>query len=69
MSDGLPDDWTVVTDVEEVPNPNFGTPYGVPYFRRMTTRVLDGAGVLQAASGDRQDAINQALSLVQCSFR
>lgn len=60
----LPVDWVVSTFIETVVAPQ--DPGQTPStFARWTTTVVDENGILMAASGDRQDAINQALSIVQ----
>lgn len=51
-------------ELEAVPNPNFGTPYGNTYFTRWTysLRQGDGDGALICSSGSESDAVAQSLS-------
>jgi hypothetical protein len=65
----LPPAWTVVTADEVVPGPiDIGMTEPRSNFARETTRVVNSAGQLVAASGDRDDAINQALSICQSTM-
>lgn len=65
ISDGLPEGWYLVKVLEEVPNPNFGTPYGQNYFVRWTYLGYDDNDIMLAASGALEDAFNQLLSIAQ----
>jgi hypothetical protein len=64
-STNLPATFTVETVLDHVPDPNKGTPMDSGGFMRKTTLVRDGKGQLVAASGDAQDAANQALAYCQ----
>jgi hypothetical protein len=65
-SNELPATWTVTTELETVSAPlDIGQTVPRSQFARLTTLVRNSKGVLVAASGDRQDAINQALSICQ----
>jgi hypothetical protein len=69
-SNVLPATWVVTTEVEQMPLPAvcIGSPTSYGTFARQTTYVRDSVGQLVAASGDRQDAINQALGVAQASM-
>lgn len=70
MSDNvIPPTWTVTTEVEQMPLPQvcIGDPRTYGTFARQTTYVRNSIGQLVAASGDRQDAINQALAIAQAT--
>jgi len=65
----LPPDWSVTTAVEQVPAPiDIGQSAPRRYFSRWTTTVRDEHGNYVAASGDQQDAISQAISILQADL-
>lgn len=64
-ADALPPTWSVETLLEHVPDPNAASGHDSGGYMRRTFLVRNRAGILVAASGDRQDAINQALSICQ----
>jgi hypothetical protein len=68
-SDNLPPAWTVTTEVEQMPLPAvmIGGPATYGTFARQTTSVRNSVGQLVAASGDRDDAVSQALSVCQAT--
>jgi hypothetical protein len=66
---GLPPGWHTERVLENVPNPNFGTPYGQTYFTRWTYLGFDDAGTMLAASGAEEDCYNQLLSMAQSSLQ
>lgn len=61
----LPPGWVVNRILEEVPNPNFGTPYGNNYFARWTYICTDENGQFVCASGSEDDCNNQAQAMAQ----
>jgi hypothetical protein len=61
----LPPGWTITESIEEVPNPNFGTVFGYPFFTRKTFICTDENGQFVCASGSDQDCESQALSMAQ----
>jgi hypothetical protein len=65
MAAELPPGWVVTESIEDVPNPNSGTPYGNTYFRRKTYICTDQNGQFVAASGDRGDCESQAQAMAQ----
>ena len=68
-SNALPPAWTVTTTVEQMPLPAvmIGGPATYGTFARETTYVRNSIGQLVAASGDRDDAIGQALAIAQAT--
>lgn len=63
---GLPAGWHITTGVEMVPSPvDIGQTHARISFARQTTIVTDSLGGYVASSGDRQDAINQALAICE----
>jgi hypothetical protein len=70
----LPPGYTVDTYVETVyaaPEParNTSDAGRRPHFSRWTTTVRDAAGNYVSSSGDREDAINQALAIAQADLQ
>jgi hypothetical protein len=65
MALDLPPGWTVTGQVENVPNPNFGTPYGQNFFARQTYICTDDRGDFVCASGSEDDCNNQAQTAAQ----
>lgn len=61
----LPPGWVITEKEEEVPNPNFGSVYGYPFFVRKTYICTDQDGQFVCASGSDQDCESQALSMAQ----
>jgi hypothetical protein len=68
-SNVLPPAWTVTTEVEQMPLPAvcIGDPRTYGTFARQTTYVRNSVGQLVAASGDRDDAVSQALAVCQAT--
>jgi hypothetical protein len=68
-SNVLPPAWTVTTAVEQTPLPQvcIGSADTYGTFARQTTYVRNSIGQLVASSGDRDDAINQALAVAQAT--
>jgi hypothetical protein len=68
-SNVLPATWVVTTEVEQMPLPAvcIGDPRTYGTFARQTTSVRNSVGQLVAASGDRDDAVSQALSVCQAT--
>lgn len=68
-STALPPAWTVTTTVEQMPLPAvcIGSPTTYGTFARQTTYVRNSLGQLVASSGDRDDAVSQALSVCQAT--
>lgn len=65
----LPPGWTITERTEEVPNPNFGTVFGYPFFTRKTYDVKDSTGKLICSDGSDLAACSQAWSLFETSGR
>ena len=65
MATSLPPGWAVTETIEDVPNPNRGTPYGQTYFRRKTYICTDEHNQFVAASGDRGDCETQAQAMAE----
>ena len=67
-SNELPPSWTVTTAVEIVPGPiDIGQTAPRSTFSRWSTTVRNSRGDWVAASGARDDAIRQALSIAQAT--
>jgi len=65
MAVTLPPGWTITKTLEEVPNPNFGTPYGQNYFVRWTYICRDENNQFVCASGSEDDCNSQAQAMAQ----
>ena len=64
----VPPGFTAMTEVlEEVPNPNFGTPYGQNYFVRWTYRTKWTAKNITVSDGSPDACSQQAWALYQAS--
>jgi hypothetical protein len=62
---GLPPGWVMTKVLENVPNPNFGTPYGQTYFTRWTYITTDENGQFVCASGADTDCCAQSHAMAE----
>jgi hypothetical protein len=62
----VPVGWTAMVEViEEVPNPNFGTPYGQNYFARRTYKTTWTEKNITVSDGSSDGCASQAFALAQ----
>jgi len=62
----VPAGWTPMVElIEEVPNPNFGTPYGQNYFVRRTYKTTWTAKQVTVSDGSQDACAQQAFTLAQ----
>jgi hypothetical protein len=62
----VPNGWTpMVSVVEEVPNPNFGTTYGQSYFARTTYKTTWIEKNITVSDGSSDGCASQAFALAQ----
>jgi len=63
----LPPGWVITSMIEEVPNPNVGTPAAAAgNFARLTYICTDENNQYVCSSGSESDCENQAQTMAQC---
>jgi hypothetical protein len=62
----VPAGWTpMIAVIEEVPNPNFGTPYGQNYFVRTTYKTTWIEKQITVSDGSQDACAQQAFALME----